>query len=260
MIDRKLAILILSCDKYADLWNPFIHQFKRFFPLDDYKVYLGSNKLKFNMTGIESVLSGDDLDWSTSLKKILLQINEPKVFIILEDLFLASPIDYDGFQVAKRFLYDKNALHIKYWAIPMALEPTANQRIGVYPKGAPYRVTACGFWDREYLMSLLIEGESPWNFEIQGSYRSSYSDGFYGLTRPLCEYYNMIEKGCWIPHSVDWALDVGINLQLDKRPMLLGRNHIYSRIKMFYFNMMRRIPWRWRVSLMNKLRRVLISY
>lgn len=259
-MEHKLAILVLSCDKYADLWQPFMQQFRIFFPSDNYKIYLGSNKLQFNMPGIESVLSGDDLDWSTSLKRILFQIDEPKVFVILEDLFLASPIDLYSFHSALSFLYEKNAMHIKYWAIPMRLEPTDNPRIGIYPKGAPYRVTACGFWDREYLISLLIEGESPWNFEIQGSYRSSYSEGFYGLTRPLCKYYNMIEKGCWIPQSVNWALSEGLYLELDKRSLHLGSNQISSRFKMFYFDLIRRIPWRWRVSLMNKLRRALISY
>jgi len=70
----------------------------------------------------------------------------------------------------------------------------------------------------------------------------------------------MIEKGCWIPQSLEWARENGIELALDKRPLLTGGNKLISNLKMFYFGLMRRLPWHWRVSLMNKLRRILISY
>ena len=260
MNDKQMAVLVLACDKYADMWRPFLLQFRRFFPAENYNLYFGSNLLQCLEPDVIPILSGKDLDWSTSLKRILAQIKEPKLFIILEDLFLETPIDTVGFQAALSCLTENDALHIKYWAIPMHLEVTENPKVGLYPKGAPYRATVCGFWDREYLMSLLIEGETPCNFEILGSYRTSYSDRFYGLTKPLCEYRNMIEKGCWIPQSLEWASENGIELAINKRPLLTGSNKLISNLKMFYFCLMRRLPWHWRVSLMNKLRRILISY
>ena len=260
MTDQQLAILVLSCDKYADMWRPFLLQFRRFFTVENYTLYFGSNLVQCEEPDVIPILSGSDQDWSTSLKRILGQIKEPKLFIILEDLFLESPIDTNSFQSALSFIADKDALHIKYWAIPIHLEVTENPKVGLYPKGAPYRATICGFWDREYLMNLLIEGENPWDFEILGSYRTSYSDRFYGLMQPLCGYRNMIEKGCWIPKSLEWARENGIELALDKRPSLTGSNKFISKLMMLYFGLMKRIPWRWRVSLMNKLRRIFISY
>ncbi|HJX10704.1 MAG TPA: hypothetical protein VJ733_09410, partial [Candidatus Binatia bacterium] len=139
-------------------------------------------------------------------------------------------------------------------------EPTEFPGIGSYARGAPYRATVCGFWDRDCLMSLLLEGESPWNFEILGSYRTAYMDGFYGLTSPLFERRNMIEKGRWIPESVEWAQAEGVELKLDGRPMLAGTRGIISRLQAIYFHAMIRVPWRIRTGLMNKLRRALISY
>lgn len=257
---NDFAVLILSCDKYSDLWNPFLENFRRFFPVADIPVYLGSNLVKCDIPGVIPVLSGDDVDWSSSYRKILEQIPELKLFVILEDLLLASPVNEVGLQAALRYLFEKGAKHIKYWGTPPPDEHTEDTWIGVHPRGAPYRATVCGFWDRSYLMSLLIEGENPWNFEILGSYRTSYTDGFYGLTRPLCAYRNMIEKGCWIPQSVEWARKEGIALQLDKRPLPEGGNRLVSRAKMLYFDLILQVPWRWRVALMNKLRRALISY
>lgn len=260
MMPMGFGILVLSCDKYSDLWGPFIQQFRKFFPCEGIPIYLGSNTTACNLAGVVPVLSGPDVDWSTSLKRILSQIPEQKLFVILEDLFLASPVDREAFDSALSLLVDRNALHIKYWASPPPDRATEMPHIGIYDRGAPYRATVCGFWDREYLARLLIEGENPWNFEILGSYRTSYSDGLYGLHRPLCDYRNMVEKGQWIPASVEWAHAERVPLQLDKRPVLQGGSRAGSRLKMLYFDAMLKIPWRWRVALMNKLRRALISY
>jgi hypothetical protein len=259
MIGKDLAVLILSCDKFSDTWGPCLRQFRRFFP-DGFKIYLGSNTVPCQDAGVTPVLSGPDADWSTSCKRILAQIQEPKLFVVVEDYFLASQVDPEAFSSALSFLFDRDAMHVKFWALPMALPATDDPRVGVYPKGAPYRATVCGFWDRRYLMDLLIEGENPWNFEILGSYRTSYRDGFYGLTRPLCSFRNMIEKGRWIPASVQWARAEGIGLSLDKRPLLKNASQFMSRTKMLYFNAMTRIPWHWRVWLMAKLRLALVSY
>ena len=256
----RLAILVLSCDKYSDLWEPFLAQFRRHFPVGDTRIYLGSNIIACSDPGVVPVLSGPDRDWSTSFACILDQIPERKLFVILEDLFLASPVDPATVEACTTMLFARDAMHIKYWASPPPDTPTEAPLIGSYPRGAPYRATVCGFWDRQYLRSLLIPGESPWDFEIQGSYRASYAERMYGLKRPLCGYRNMIEKGCWMPESVRWARAAGVPLALERRPLLRGRNRLASRLKMLYFDLMLRVPWRWRVALMHKLRRALISY
>ncbi|WP_028325394.1 hypothetical protein [Desulfatirhabdium butyrativorans] len=207
-----------------------------------------------------TILSGDDIDWSTSYRKILEQIPSKKIFVILDDIYLASRIDEVRLTEMVSFVYQKDAKYMRYWANPLPDVPTENPWIGVCAKGAPYRSTVCGIWDRDYLLRLLLDGESPWNFEIMGSYRTSYSDGFYSLTKPLCSYKNMVEKGKWIPASVEWATANRVPLSVGARPMLTGGIHIKSLLQMIIFNMIIQIPWRTRVSLMNQFRKLFISY
>jgi hypothetical protein len=259
-VDRSFAVLVLSCDKYSDVWPAFFQCFRANFPHGEWKVYLGSNTRRFDSPGIETVLSGNDPDWSTSYKRILEQIPERKLFVILEDLFLASPVDEGTLRDVVDFMFEHDAAHIRYWARPAPDLPTGNALIGKTARGAPYRATVCGFWDRAYLSRLLLEGENPWNFEILGSYRTSYSDGFYAMTRPLCEHVNLIEKGRWIPESVDWAQRHGVPLSTDVRPALERASLVRSRLQMWIFKLVLRLPWRFRVNLMNQLRRLLISY
>lgn len=257
---QDFAILVLSCDKYSDLWPPFFQCFRKNFPTGEWPIYVGSNSKICDEPGVVTILSVNDEDWSTSCKRILKQIPERKLFVILEDLFAASRVDERLLSAAIDFLFAADAKHIRYWpGIPLD-GPSEHPDIEYFARGAPYRANVCGFWDREYLMGLLLEGESPWNFEILASYRTSYVDGFYGLRKPLCEYRNLVEKGCWIPDSVEWARKNDVTLDFAKRPMLVGGRHVISRLQMAYFRIMLRVPWRKRVKVMNMLRKLLISY
>lgn len=259
-MNQSFAILVLSCDKCADVWLPSFKCFNDNFPARDWPVYLGSNTIKCQVPGVVTILSGSDPDWSTSFKRILEQIPEKKLFVIVEDFFLSSKVDADVLTALVDFMLEKKANHIRYWANPAPDLPTDNPLIGECVKGAPYRATVCGFWDRDFLLKLLLEGESPWNFEIMGSYRTSYSDGFYATTSPLCEYKNIIEKGQWIPASVKWANRNGISLHLEARPMLKGSGQLKSLLQMRIFNLVLQMPWQFRVKFMTQLRKLFISY
>lgn len=259
-MSNSFAVLILSCDKYADMWPGFFECFRKYFPAGDWPIYLGSNTITCQEQSVKTILSGADQNWSSSYKNILEQIPEQKLFVILEDLYLASTVNKNDFFSIIKFLFDKDANHIRYWASPSPDLPTDNPLIGECLKGAPYRSTVCGFWDREYLMNLLIEGENPWNFEIMGSYRTAYSNGLFSTKKPICKYKNMIEKGYWIPNSVEWAKANNILINFDARPILKGSNNIVSLLKIIYFSLVIKIPWKIRIKAMEKIRKALISY
>lgn len=258
--DPDLAILVLSCDKYAHLWPAFFKCFRKYFPDCRWPVYLGSNSIALNDPDVKSILTGDDPDWSTSLLRILEQIPERRVFIILEDLLLASPMQTSYFNEASLFLKENSGKFIKYYLPGPPDEPIEGKPFGIYARGRPYRMSVVGFWDKNYLKSLLIPGESPWNFEILGSYRTSYTDGFYMMKNTLCEFANLIEKGSWYPEALKWAEKEGLDLGTSHRPVLKGRYRLRSVLQIVYCRIVDRIPWRYRLRCMHFLRKLLISY
>ena len=90
---QKFAVLVVSCDKYSDLWNPFFYFFKKHWPDCPYDIYLGSNTIDFKKDGIKMLFSGKDIDWSNSTMKIVSQLSSKYLLILLEDMFIVSPID-----------------------------------------------------------------------------------------------------------------------------------------------------------------------
>lgn len=254
----EFAVLILSCDKYSDLWEPFFSQFWKNWPNCPYKVYLGSNEVVYKKDKrVITLQSGKDLNWSSSYKKILEQIPEEHVFVWLEDAFLTKSVNVELFAKCFNLLKNKSARHIHFRPVPKP-DSIVDEDFGKYLKGMPYAATVMGFWNKEYLKRILLDGENAWNFEIMGSYRASFDEGFYCLLNPVINYIHLVEKGKWIKKGITECEKHNIKLNLNKRKIM--PINVVNVFKDFYFGVMVNTPWLSRVNLMNTLRRLIISY
>src|SRR5688572_15493980 len=108
-MEKDTAVLILSCDKYADAWMPFFTLFRKYWPSCNFPVYLGTNELDFNFPGVTTIRSGKACDWSNDTKSILDQIPERYVIVLLEDYFLERPVDTEWLAACLAFTKEKDA-------------------------------------------------------------------------------------------------------------------------------------------------------
>ncbi len=260
MKSSDLSILFISCDKYSDLWKPLFQCVDEQWPDCPYPMYLGSNTKKFIHKKLKTVLSGPDSDWSSSLKRQLSQLSSTYVFLWLDDMFPIEKIDTQQFTEIVEFMKKTSARHIHMVPNPSPDRTVEQGTYGMYEKGAPYRATALGFWNVEYLKSILIDGENPWNFEILGSYRTRYSDGFYCLMKPLFNRLHVVEKGKIFSEAADYCRTHSIPLDIQSRKILQSGNFVKSELQKLYFNTIIKIPWKYRVRAMNTLRKLFISY
>jgi hypothetical protein len=254
------AVLVLSSDRYADLWPVFFGQFQRRWPDCPFSVFLGSNTVALEgYPFVRTVLSGPDRDWSSSLRAIVRQMPERYLIMTHEDFIIAEDVDTPQLLECLAFMRGEGARHMQLWS-GLAADRVVGGRYGVIEKGAPYRVNTVGIWEKATLEHLLLDGESPWQFEIMGSYRSSFLDGFLRHERPPIVYVNLVEKGSYIPAAVRLLEQAGVSLPPRSRPTLSGRWRLRSWLQKVWFLGMAQMPWRWRVRVMNTLRKLLISY
>jgi len=262
MKNTQCAILILSCDKYADLWSPFFEAFFKNWLDCPYQIYLGSNLKKFSDKKVRTILSGKDIDWSTSYLKILSQIPEKYILVWPEDAFIITKVNTTLINSCFTYLEQKKAKHIQ--ACPIVPADTKNipknQYFGTYEKTRPYRINVKGFWDKKYLQSILIKGESPWHFEVIGSYRTSYEDGFYFSSKPIFDYIHIVEKGKLIRSRLNLCKTNKIRLDISKRRIQNYFEQILSYIGMQLVYLILNINWKIRLSIMNFFRKILFCY
>jgi hypothetical protein len=178
---EEVSVLIASCDAYSDLWEPFFSLFWTHWHHCPFDVYLGSNFLEIKDTRVKIISVGEDESWSTNLLKMLNSIRTPYIILLLEDFFLRNPIDNQKIFQCFEALKTLKGIVVRLVPNPKPDAPVEGfPFLGSIGIKAPYRVsTQASLWRRNSLISLVQEGESAWEFELNCTRRSQ--DLIYGF-------------------------------------------------------------------------------
>lgn len=259
--DRPIcSVLVPSCDAYADLWTPFLTLFWRYWPDCPFPVHLGSNDLSFDDPRVMVVHAGHGRNFTNRVREQIESLSTPFVLLMLEDFFLRRMVNtqavLDGLDALRRL--DGEVLRL----VPRP-KPDSPVRgyatLGRITPGAPYRVsTQAAIWKRETLLALMREGESIWEFELQGTVRSmERSEGFYGVWQPLLPYgHHVVERGKWFPWDA-WRfgrMDIGCDFQ--RRGIMTVGETLQWTIRKTVAMVLGLIPWKQRESVLRVLRRL----
>lgn len=253
MAEEDVAVLVLSCDKYSDIWPVFYDFFFKYWPECPFKIYNASNHLSSTHPRVINIHSGLNSDWSTETKAILEQINEKYVIIILEDYFIYNPVDtpklLDSLKIMKKY----NALFLKLGCFPVSHASLWKYDklhdapfIGKIKNAQQYRVNLqLGAWNKELLHSLLKNGESPWQFEINGSKRSDEipnpclcivedPDKNY-VHGPITYLCSALSKGIWMLDALELCRKENI-------PINLGDREVETKFEYWFRRLYTRTP------------------
>ncbi|HOJ63773.1 MAG TPA: hypothetical protein PLE45_05075 [Spirochaetota bacterium] len=223
---NNLAILICSCDKYEDAWQPFFFFFKKFWGNCDIPIYLLTNFKKYNDDKIISLCIGEDIDWSTTFLHAIEKINKKYLLIFMEDYFLTEKVDFDFIKKSVIYMQENKISYFRLFPCPGPDNIIGNIddiKIGEIMKNSPYRVSLqLAIWDIDYLKRLVKKGESAWEFEIRGTERTNnMDDRLISISRetryPLKYLCTAIVKGYWKKEAVELCKKNGIKLDLKKR-------------------------------------------
>ncbi len=217
------AVLIVSCDRYRDLWNPFFALFWRYWPDCPFPVFLGTNYATHSDERVKSLTAGEDQSWSKNLRYFLEHIDTRYVLVLLEDFFLNRTV------VTARIIEHLKSLDALHGTtLRLYPHPRPNARLADYPSVgsihtfAPYRVSAQpAIWNRQQLLELLRDGESAWEFESQGTIRSrAKEDGFFATYTSVVSYCHVVERGQWFRSAARRYKKQSIGCDFSVRPMM----------------------------------------
>jgi hypothetical protein len=178
-----------------------------------------SNELECKDSRVLPLLSGKDNDWSSSLRKALEKIDENNVFFLLEDAFLCKKVNNDDFLSHYKFFINNNVNYLRLRPAPKP-DVNYNEIYGAISNNAMYRVSLfASFWKKDVLLDVLKDGESAWQFEVNGSERSVKYDKFFSAYSNFFSIVHGVERGKWINSSYRKMVDGGYVVD-SRRPML----------------------------------------
>ena len=239
----NLAVIVVSCDLYSDVWKPFFTLFFKYWNDCPFCLYLTSNFLQYPDSRVKTINLENDENWSSSLKKALKKINENYVMIILEDFLITHYVDTRQIKELWQYMLEKNAACLRLFPCPGPDKSCKdNPNVGLIVKGAPYRSsTMVAIWDKEILLTLLQNGETAWEFELKGTKRTNNLDrpflSVINSNDPPIQYIcSAIIRGKWIPELPAFFKKEGIHIDFSQRGFWKWYTNYVYRLNMWVQN------------------------
>ena len=182
---NDVTILVNSCDKYEDAWEPFFKLFSIQWPDCPYKILLNTESKTFSCDylSVETIHTGECKTWTERIKATLEKIDTEFVLFFLEDFFLLSPVNpifWDDALVCM-----KNHVDVGFMWFPpngpVHQPPKYRSIVDKYlyenKKSRNFRINATlGLWRKEFLLQMLFRDGDAWYFEWSATKLSKYSN------------------------------------------------------------------------------------
>lgn len=232
---RQIPLLVSSFDAYSACWAPFCHGVQKYWPeCAESLIFITNQKTSPCGTAVQT---GADRGWAANLKFALSQIDAPYLLYAQEDYWINKRVNHQNILDYLALIDDDKADCIRLYPAPgPGLPCKFDDRLGIQADNAEYRASLqMAIWRKSVLEDLLIEGESPWRFEAEGSVRSRR----YGA-RFLCvnkrrygvEYvFTAIIQGEWTKQAREYAASEGITVDWDTLPKKPWQKRAKYRVK-----------------------------
>lgn len=259
MKNPECTILVASCDKYADLHEPFLVSFRKHWPDCPWLVVLltetacgvtpgGPSPRPFDRV----IMTGLGKCWSVMMAEALRQIETPYVILMMDDYLLSGRVSTE--KVIRRFEQAKafSAANLRLVPSPKGGLAFRDTDLLECPKNTAYCVSCqVGFWARDYLLGLVERTKSAWEFEREGSFMVG------GETRPILHamtlefpFVDSVHKGCWEKAGLAVCRANGIAPDLTKRGLPSLKVRFVEALKKLVFAV---FPWTLIVRIQNRL-------
>ncbi len=230
-MDNSVTILVNSCDKYEDAWEPFFKLLKIQWPeCENYKIVLSTETKAYNCSflDVKTVNVKGNLSWSSRLKNTLEQIETEYVLFFLEDFFLLEKVRTDIFTKAFELIESDKRIGLitfskRRYGSTFPDKTDYDKCFIEQPKSVKNRTNVLvGLWRKEYFLKLLYGDENPWEYEKNSNIRSRFA-GYKIFTQdynysPATFRYCMnpvdgfgITQGKWLHKNKELFESYGIN-------------------------------------------------
>lgn len=186
------SILINTCDKFEDCWNPFFKLWSLYWKDCNGKIYLNTEYKDYSYPGINiipvkgcathSIPKNQRATWSQCLKWALEAMDTDIVLYMQEDYFLKDTVKNDIVEQYVRLMEahpDIQCIHLTDQAVS-AEQPTVYTHLKQVNPIQRYRVSCqAALWRKQELLDIIREHESAWEFEEFGSQRSGIMNHTY---------------------------------------------------------------------------------
>lgn len=239
MANKRLAILIPSCDNYSDMWTLLSQCYEIFWSDCPYFKYIITNSEKEVPQWFQRLNVWIDTDWSSNVIKSLSMIKEEYILMHIDDLIFTQKIEQEKiWQLVAQWIEND----INYLKLLHVIKSSQSETFIPYDTYAPYRSsTVFSVWKKEVLLHILQPWESPRQFEVDGTERTRNYNKRYCSKENIFQFENLIIKRKIEPNSLQKLKKKWFHYDGDRSMMSLKESSIYK-IKCWIFEIILYLP------------------
>lgn len=189
-MNQKISLIYCTCDRYEGLWANFFKLWKKYWPSFNSQVILNTESKHFEYEGLDIIrpnFTKTDPTWSERLLESLKKVKTPYVILTLDDFYLKSSVDVGVLEMCIEKMDEDPDIKLFTFA-PQPGDNSPCEFSDCFEKRArfaTYRINAqLALWRVSYLMKIIKRYETPWEFELNGTFRSIlYGGKLYSLKK-----------------------------------------------------------------------------
>ncbi len=232
MTMNDVTLVVSSCDKYSDLWDPFFTLLKKYWD-PDMPIVLVTESRPYSFEGLDIrtldlYQPGEIPPWSELQMKALEQIDTDFVLFMLDDFFLEAPVQQEKIaECAEWMKQDPSIACFNFTQVmPGQNLPCGYPGFELRPQRGEYRLNCqTALWRRETLLHDMRPHENPWVFETLGSRRSfRYKDQKFYSALPDNHTFTYdvqgggaLNRGKWNERAAELIKREGLDVDIEKR-------------------------------------------
>jgi len=217
----KTDILVMSCDGYIDLLDPFFILKNKYWTNCPYDTYICTETKKYNKNTF--TIKGE---WTTRLHKALERLDSEYVILLLEDYFIRQPVKQDIIEFCTNN-FDEDTAVFNFQNVSANRNGWfQEEKIGQFRLRKNRVIYLCNtqpaVWNRKKLIELTKNPMTIWEWETQrldSPYKHYLNQGDHVID--MGYYKDMkpwgVVKGKWTNEVLELFKKEGIEVDLSKR-------------------------------------------
>ena len=161
-----MTILVCSCDKDDDLFEPFHHCMEKYYPTHPEIIYATES---IKNPYYKTICKNYPLDkWTKRIRETLKEIDDNEILLMIDDIFIRKPVDTKRIDYARVNLMGNIACFNFEKVFNLDDQESGLNGWKIRKKGSPYELSLmCGLWDKEKLLKILENDSDPWTVEYR---------------------------------------------------------------------------------------------
>lgn len=168
---KNMTMLILSCDKYSDLWDGHIKLLEQNWPDRDMRTCIVTDaSSEKSYSNVEIISAGTEKEWSERLAHALALVETDYVFITLDDYFLIERVNDSSITELMSMMGEENIDYVRLFPRPKKAtreELPGYKKIRRIDTSCNYSVNLySGIWKKEFALCTVKTPKNAWQFEV----------------------------------------------------------------------------------------------